>query len=150
MNTSHQKTYDFLKAHPCGVLSTASKDGLPWGAVVYYVADERLNFYFLTHTSSKKYKNLQEQPHAALTVADNDQQTTVQAAGKIATLEIGDEMNDAYRKIVEIHPPGEYSWVPPVSKLHNGETMVLKLTPTHVRFSKFIPSQSEPHIEEVI
>lgn len=150
MNTTQEKTYDFLKHHKFAVLSTATEDAKPWGAAIYYVVDEKLNFYFLTHTGTKKYGNIHEQPYVAITVADDDQQTTVQAAGKISEVGIGQEHDDAFRLLVEVHPPGQYLWVPPVSKLHNGDSVLLKITPEQVQLSVFHPTQNKPEIHKVI
>ena len=150
MNKPHAEAYDFLKKHKFAILSTASKDASPWGAAIYYTVDKDLHFYFLTHTASKKYKNIQEHPQAAITVVDDNAQTTVQAAGKIKEVPMGDEQNEAYRMIIEIHPPGEYKWTPPVSKLHNGDTMLLRFTPDHLQLSVFTPSQSTPNIKKII
>ncbi|HSX32614.1 MAG TPA: pyridoxamine 5'-phosphate oxidase family protein [Candidatus Saccharimonadales bacterium] len=150
MNKAQEKAYEFLKNHKFAVLSTATEDAKPWGAAVYYAVDKELNFYFLTHTGSKKYRNLQEQPNAAVTVVDDNAQTTVQAAGTITTIDMGQEHDDAFRTLVGIHPPGQYAWVPPVSKLHNGDSVLLKLTPDHLQMSVFYPAQSEPDIQKVV
>lgn len=136
--TSHQKAQAFLEEHKVAVLSTASEKGEAWGAAIYYVVDENLAFYFFTHVGSKKYRNLQEHPQAALTIVDDYQQTTVQASGKIAEVPMGEELDRAYRQLAQVHPPGQFSWVPPVSKIHDqGSTAVLKFTPDEVQYSQF-------------
>lgn len=140
--TSHQKAQAFLEEHKVAVLSTVSEKGEAWGAAVYYAVDKDLTFYFFTHVGSKKYRNLQAHPQAALTVADDYQQTTVQASGKITELPMGEEMNMAYRLLVQIHPPGQFSWVPPVSKIHDqGSIAVLKFIPDDMQFSQFKPEK---------
>ncbi|HSX29265.1 MAG TPA: pyridoxamine 5'-phosphate oxidase family protein [Candidatus Saccharimonadales bacterium] len=150
MDTPHKETYEFLKNHTCGVLSTASKEGKPWGAAIYYAADEQLRIYFLTHKGSRKFENIDEHPQAALTVVDNDAQTTVQAAGTVELVPIGNEHDEAYRMLVQIHPPGEYRWVPPVSKLHDGEIMLCRFTPQHLQLSTFDPDKSKADVHKII
>lgn len=147
----HTEVYTFLDGHKLGVLSTATKQAVPGGAAIYYVVDEALNFYFLTHSTSQKYKNVHENPEAALTITDDYTQTTVQASGRITEVDMGDEHDKAYRKLALVHPPGQFAWVPPVSKLHEGETRLLKLTPSALRFSSFTPEKSgSPLIKEVM
>ena len=44
-----------------------------------------------------------------------------------------------------VHPPGQFSWVPPVSKIHDqGATTVLKLTPETLQLSHFKPETNRP------
>lgn len=147
----HSETYKFLNDHKLGVLSTATEQAVPTGAAIYYVVDEALNFYFLTHTTSKKYKNIRENPKAALTIADDYAQTTVQVNGTITEIGVGDEHDEAYGKLAFVHPPGQFAWIPPVSKMHKVETRLLKLVPQSVRFSSFSPEKGGgPVIEEII
>lgn len=146
MDKKHQ-ALEFLKAHKLGVLSTVSADGKPWGAAIYFAVDEGFIFYFLTHTSSQKYKNIVENHHVSLTVADDFTQTTVQVAGVVGELESGEERERAFQLLSTIHPPGQFAWVPPVAKMHEGSIGVMKLTPSKMRFSNFKP---ETHLETSI
>lgn len=147
----HSETYKFLNDHKLGVLSTVTEQAMPSGAAIYYVVDEALNLYFLTHTTSKKYKNIHDNPKAAFTIVDDYTQTTVQAQGIITEVEVGDEHDKAYRKLATVHPSGQFAWIPPVSKMHEGETRLLKLTPQSLRFSNFSPEKSgDPQIKEII
>ena len=135
----------FLEQHKLGVLSTVSDKGEVWGAAIYYAVDEQLNFYFFTHIETRKYHNLKEHPQVALTVVDDYAQATVQATGQVTELPMGEEMNEAYRKLALVHPPGQFSWVPPVSKIHDqGATTVLKLTPETLQLSHFKPETNRP------
>jgi len=149
MTPDHKEAYDFLLSHKFAVLSTTSKDARPWGSTIYYVVDEKLNFFFLTRAQSKKYHNLQEQPQAAVTVTDDTEQTTVQAVGSVAQVPLGSEHDHVFRMIVRIHPPGQFEWMPPVTKIETGEMLLLKLTPENLRFSNFM-SKNEAYITEVI
>lgn len=153
MSETHKAALTFLEEHKLAVLSTASEKGEVWGAAIYYAIDEEFNFYFFTHVESKKYRNLKQHPQAAITVADDYKQATVQTAGKVAEIPMGEELNEAYRKLVLVHPPGQFSWVPPVSKIHDqGQMTVLKLTPETLQFSEFKPEthQSGEHVTRVI
>jgi uncharacterized protein YhbP (UPF0306 family) len=137
MKITYKEPYDFLNGHKLAILSTVGDKSRAWGSAIYYVADETLTFYFLTHADSKKYHNILKHPHVALTVADNDTQTTVQAAGLVERVPIGDEHDLALRKLARIRPSGEFSWAPPVSKLYDGQTILLKVQPNTLQFADF-------------
>lgn len=142
--TSHQKARDFLKEHKVAVISTVSEKGEAWGAAIYYVVGQNFTLYFFTHEGSKKYQNLKAHPQASITVVEDFQQTTVQAAGKVTEVPMGEELDMAYRLLVQIHPPGQFSWVPPVSKIHDqGSMTVLKFVPDEVQFSQFKPDKPQ-------
>lgn len=150
MDKKHE-TYTFLQEHQLGVISTISSDNKPWGAAIYYVVDEDLNIFFLTHTSSKKYQNMLHTLSVAFTVADDYKQTTVQMAGTIKELEVGEEHDAAYQKLAHVRPPGQFAWVPPVSKMHDGDRVLLKLIPEKVRLSRFKTSEEgETNIHDVL
>jgi uncharacterized protein YhbP (UPF0306 family) len=144
---SFEQTVTFLRDHHLGVLSTVSPQQEAWGAAIYFTIDETLNFYFLTHVDTDKYRNIKNHPQAAITVFDDDSQTTVQSSGSISEVPLGDENNDAYRRLAEIHPPDAMHWTPPISKTENGEIILMKLTPAIVKYANF----TEPvKIETVI
>ena len=143
---------DFLSSQTVAVLSTATKAGQPWGAAIYYATNETLHFFFMTHKESKKYRDLKENPIAAITVSSNEEQTTVQAAGEVIELEAtSEESSEAFRMLAAIRPPGELSWKPPVSKLDGGEIVVFKLIPSTLQFSQFgTKHQSQADVTQII
>jgi len=111
--------------------------------------DKDLNFFFLTHVQTTKYRNIQENPQGAITIADNELQSTVQAEGIITEVPIGPEHDHALRMLTQIHPPGQFAWTPPVTKMAAGELLLLKLTPKYLRFSNFI-ADNGAHIAEIV
>ena len=82
-----------------GILSTVSAEGRPWGSAIYYVTDEDFTFYFVTREGTFKYHNLDQQSHAALTVADPDTQVTVQAAGIVSKVPVEEYMDVVFHKL---------------------------------------------------
>lgn len=138
MKESYKEPYDFLSRHHLAILSTSDGKNDVWGAAIYYAVDESLTFYFFTKTGSKKYHNILKNPQVAITIVDDDAQATVQASGRAEEVSEGHELNDAYRRLVQVHPPGEFSWKPPVSKLEDsGSTAVFRLQPTMLQFAEF-------------
>lgn len=136
-----------------GVLSTVSADGEPWGAAIYYVADEDFTFYFVTRVETFKYQNLDKNPHAALTIADADAQTTVQASGLVTKLPPEEYVEIVFNKLGKIRPKGDPHWSPPLAKLHKGNYMPLQLLPTKLQYANYKDAKSDIHadyIEKII
>lgn len=79
----------FLKANTMAAVSTASNDGRPELAFVYYIIDDDLNFYFITRRDSQKFRNILENWRLAVAVADEDDVKTVQLSGRVE--EVTDE-----------------------------------------------------------
>jgi general stress protein 26 len=149
----HQKVHAFLKHHPMGILSTVTLDGAPWGSAIYYVADEDFNFYFVTRAKTYKYQNLDKNPRAALTVADIASQTTVQASGNITRVPVEDYMDVVFNKLAKAKPKDNGHWVPPLSKIHEGNYIPLCLTPFKLNYADYSQTKSDPHadyIEKII
>ena len=141
--------HTFLKDHKLGVLSVSTPDGKPWGAAIYCVFAHDA-FYFLTHTESEKYKLLRSNPNAAIVVTDDYKQITVQASGVVSEIELGDEHDEIMRFVAGVHPPGQFAWVPPVSKMHDGGTALIKLAPERIMYSKFNTQNGEPYVVDIL
>ncbi len=149
----YKRVHAFLKEHQVGVLSTAGEAGTAWGAAVYFVTDDDLNIFFVTRTGTFKYKNIEAQPFAALTVVDNETQVTVQLSGEILKMPINKYMHVFFDKFAAMRPEGDYHWAPPVDKVHEGNYMPLQLTPSHLQFADYGKHRIEVngnYIEQII
>ncbi len=149
----YERVHLFLKKHPMGILSTAGGAGSVWGAAIYYVTDDDLNIYFVTRMGTLKYKNIEAQPFAALTVADSEAQITVQLSGTISTMPISKYMDVFFDKFAAMRPEGDYQWAPPVDKVHEGNYMPLQLTPSHMQYADYGKHRIEAHgnyIDQII
>jgi uncharacterized pyridoxamine 5'-phosphate oxidase family protein len=142
---SHEKVHAFLRRYHMGILSTISKDGKPWGSAIYFIVDENFTFYFVTRAETYKYQNLEANPNVALTVADEENQTTVQLAGTISPLPYEDYLEVMFRKMPKIRPAGDYDWVPPINKLRAGNYMPLVLTPTKLQYADYKHVKHDAH-----
>lgn len=145
----HKKVHTFLHQHPMGVLSTVDGDGKPWGSAIYYVADADFNFYFVTRVETFKFGNVEARPFAALTIADPDNQTTVQVAGEITKVPVHEYMATLFDKLADIHRDGDVNWAPPISKVHAGNFMPLRLTPTKLQYADFKQKKSDIHTDYI-
>lgn len=149
----HQKIHSFLQHHPMGVLSTVSADGTPWGSAIYYIADKNFNFFFVTRVETFKYDNMDANPIASLTVADDTAQTTVQVFGTISHVPPQDYMEIVFEKLASVKPKDDHMWTPPLNKIHAGNYMPLRLTPTKLQYADFKKRKSDIHatyIEQII
>jgi len=82
-------TLEFLTAPQriTAVIGSCPTDGNTHVATVYYHVDKNLHFYFLTATNTQKYRNLLENPNAAIVVGFGPDYTTVQGQGAATLLE---------------------------------------------------------------
>lgn len=128
-----------------GVLSTSGVEDAPWGAAVYYLSDEDFNIYFVVRGESLKYANIAKNPYAALTVADNESQITVQLSGKVSTMPVQKYMDVFFDKFAKIRPEGDFQWAPPIDKVHEGNYMPLQLTPTKLQYADYGSRRIEVH-----
>src|SRR5262249_53886886 len=130
-----QKTLEFLKSHPLAVLSTISSDGSVDAAVIYAIVTDDLHFFFITKPDTKKAKNIVSNPQAALTIADQSLQTTVQVKGTIHDMQQATNYTQLFLNVAEsISSLG----TPPLSKLKSSTEYVLyKFTTQWMRYADF-------------
>lgn len=136
-----------------GVLSTATTESAPWGSAIYFYADENFDIYFVTRADTQKYKNITNNPEVALTVADEASQTTVQIAGTITAVPPHDYLEVLFHKLDKIHPRGDETWTPPPNKIHKGNFMPLKLTPSRLQYADYGTYKLDPdasYVETII
>lgn len=60
-------------------LATADDDGVPWGSPVEFVCDESLRFYWVSVFDARHSRNVEANPHAALSIYDSTQTPGVAA-----------------------------------------------------------------------
>lgn len=150
---NHAHVYKFLKTHHMGILSTVAEDGKPWGSAIYFAVDDDFNVFFVTRMETFKYQNLEKVPFAAMTVVDEEKQTTVQLMGKISKVPVKDYMDIVFTKLVAIRPDDDINWAPPIEKIHKGDYMPLQLTPTKLQFADYSKQSTDidhKYIEKII
>lgn len=78
---------EFLKSHNTMVIATASYEGEPQAATVYYVVDDQFNLYFMTSKGSKKCDNLRSNGKIAFVVGSGPEVVTMQGGGFTESLD---------------------------------------------------------------
>jgi uncharacterized pyridoxamine 5'-phosphate oxidase family protein len=121
--------YDFIKQYKLAVVSTASADHNPESALVGIAVSAELEIVFDTVKTSRKYKNMLQNPNVAVVIGW-DNETTVQYEG--AATELNGPDADRYKEIYfEAYPDGReraLSWP---------HIVHFKITPAWIRYSNF-------------
>jgi len=91
-----REIYDFIKRQKITVISTISKDNKPESAVIEFAETENLDLIFDTFSTSRKYKNLKENPYASFVIGW-DENITVQYEGVASEIK-GEEL-ETYKAI---------------------------------------------------
>lgn len=122
---------EFLKENNTIVIATASPEGKPQAATVYYLVDDDFNIYFATGRETDKFKNLQSNKQAAFVVGTGPAVITVQGAGRVQ--EISDnELSEKGRIGAELYFKALKEW--PVLKLPHGGLAFFKIIPDQMKF----------------
>lgn len=134
----------YLNKLNIAVLSTSSSNGYPYSAVIYFIADHYLNFYFLTLADTKKAKNLKENKNIALTTIDLPSMISVQTTGIVQ--EITDPEQYAYmvKNIGKANTnKNQPYWPQPISQLQSiGSLIVYKFVPNWLRIGNYAQKPS--------
>ncbi|MCC2630841.1 MAG: Pyridoxamine 5-phosphate oxidase [Candidatus Paceibacter sp.] len=87
------KILNFLKNHTLTVISTIDERGeKPESAVIAFAEKENLELIFATSNTTRKYKNLQKNPHVSFVIGWDSKIGTVQYEGSARELS-DDELN---------------------------------------------------------
>lgn len=129
----------FLADRKEGVLATTGPDGNPQASLVYYIADEDFNIYLLTLSASRKYMNVQKHPHVAFTVAETQAPQTVQLEGVAEEVPVDTPAaQDTVAELMQVLSSGSH--YPPLTKMDPSRVVLLRITPTSVRWGDFMYS----------
>lgn len=137
ISENKSKIVDFLMDNHLGVISTASPSGAPHAAVVHFVNDADLNFYFITKDNTEKDRNLQHNPKAAMAVYDAKTQTTLQISGETTVEKDPQKFMNIFTQILKISMDMSEGATPPVSKLKNGKYRLYVLQPHKIRIAEY-------------
>lgn len=120
------------------VLSTVDSDNKPHSAAMFFTVDEDLNFFLMTKSTTKKYLNCEKNKNVALTVIDPHVIKTVQVHGAIERVTDTEVTTKVIVALEEKNAVGGISyWPPPLSKIQEGEIVILKVTPTWLRYADY-------------
>lgn len=135
--TSLEQVYDFMRAHPVGVLATVDPNSNPHAVVVYYSVDEEGNLFFTTKRDTKKSDNIQHNNHVMLAVYEASTQTSLQISGTAEDISESPEANEVFQNTMHATLQTSESGVPPISKLYAGHYVAYKVRPAEIRMVSF-------------
>lgn len=128
IDTKHKKRVilNFIKRHEIGIIATLNTNNLPEAAVVEYGETNDLELIFDTFTSSRKYRNLLQNPRVALVIGWDDN-ITIQYEGETVELK-GEELERCKGSYFRKNPRAK--------KWENREGITyFKVTPHWIRYS---------------
>lgn len=79
----------FMKENKTLVLSTASSDGRPQAATLYYIVDNDFTLHCATHRESQKVRNIEQNKQVVFTIGFGPSPITIQGAGEAELLTDG-------------------------------------------------------------
>ena len=121
--------YSFIKQHRLTVISSINEALKPEAALIGFAISEKLEIIFDTLSTSRKYKNISQNPNVALVIGWGDE-TTVQYEGTASQL-AGPE-DDQYREIYyEVYSDGRDHAETWAGLVH------FKVSPKWIRYSNF-------------
>lgn len=118
--------YEFIGVNPFGTISTVNSQNKPGSAVVDLIALENLEVLFNTYTTSRKYKNLKNNPNVSIVVWDGDK-IQIQYEG------IAQEIEGTKLENYKAYYNGKTNWR--IWKIK--EYRYFKVTPSWIKFSDF-------------
>lgn len=134
-----QKITEELKStsQSLGVVSTVNEDAKakPQAATVYYVCNDALDIFFVTRSSSRKYKNIKSNPNVSFVITNEHPPKTIQLEGTAAEVTDPEEQIKYYDMLMARATASNP--MPPVTQIATGELVFLKMTTTWARFGDF-------------
>lgn len=115
-----------MNSYTLGVISTVSEDKMPHAAIVGFGQTEGLEILFGTDNSSRKYKNLRDNPHVAFVIGGETAET-IQLEGIARELNL-DELDIVRQNYWQKNPHAEGHHKNP------GERYFI-VTPTWIRYT---------------
>ncbi len=149
-NPDYAKIAAYIDRNPAAVLGTIGQDG-PHGTVIYVITASHSTLCFVTKNQTKKYQNILENPSICLTFFNDRESTTLQVAGKAYIADNSQGLKETVmEKITRAHAIMS-DWLPPVTKIQNGEYAVIGIEVNYARLSDYSGIDSNgPKITEVM
>ncbi len=137
MNNSTEQIAAGIKSlnQKLGVISTASIDGKPESAVVYFSSDDNLNIYFTTRSDNRKYKNISANPRVSFVIFSENPPETIQIEGIATAITDPDEQAALFSETVA--RAAKNNAVPPIDKISESEIMFIRIAATWARLGNF-------------
>lgn len=121
----NEKITEFLSKHILCTISTVTPDAKPEAAYVGFRHNKQLEMLIGTSKLSRKYQNLQQNPHIALVVADFEGEVQYEGVAEEVSLGSYDELTAA----------AVFETLPGIEKYRNDPNQTFfRIKPTWLRF----------------
>lgn len=144
LGRARQDALAFLKRHKTGVLATLSDENKVHASMIYYVADEHFNIYFLTLNTSRKYAAMTAHPETAFTVSTPDVPQTLQIEGIAEDITLDAEAAKKRDELFEVLNANPWFYAP-MTKLDPTEAALIWLRPTWIRWADYAFAEHDGH-----
>lgn len=144
LSENHPKIQSFLESHNVGILATASKEGVPHAATMYFIVEPNAQIYFVTREQTTKHHNISENPQVALAIFDAATQTTVQAMGNVEVVTDPTLQATIFSKVQAVTKATSGEHQPPLTKIDAGGYVTYLLKPQTLRMAEFIKAEYPP------
>ena len=125
---------EFVRSKSVAVLSTVTPDNLPESATIYFVIGENYTLYFMTKTFSRKYTNLEKNPHAALVIGTENEPATAQIQGIAEKITDPEEFDKRMEMLKQNFFKNDY--VAPLFQMapEKNDLVIYKVIPSWIRW----------------
>lgn len=127
---------DFIKSHYIAVMATVDENAQPSSSTIYYVLSKKDEIWFLTKSDTTKYKNLQVNGKASMTVLDQAKPSAVNLTGYVVEVEENSEKDEILQSITKLADEKLHDFAP-IIKLHKGSFRAMKFVPQQAIMSDY-------------
>lgn len=145
-----QQAYEFLNQINIAVLATVAENK-PLASTMYFVVESDLSVYFITEKETQKFQHIQKNPNVSLVVTNRESVQTMQIMG------LAENVTDAAKKTEIIQQMSAVNakknwlhWPPPISKVEAGEMVVIKVSPTWMRYADYLQDDATKIFSEIV
>ena len=139
---------DFLAKNKLCVVSTISPESKPQSAVCLYIADDDMNFYFVTRSQTRKVSNLRSNKNVALVIGTELAPFTIQAEGNAEPVS-GNSYDEFMNKFKE-RPDMQALYSGPFLMLPGADFTVFKVSTNWLRYMELNPATGEESYYQII
>jgi len=118
--SERKRIFEFLKAHPVGVLATVNPNHSPQASPIYIGVDKELHITFTTKRETRKYQNISQNGNVVLVVHDARNQTVVHVSGQAIETTDPEVQHAIYQGTLEAAKEVGEDIVPAIAKVTGG------------------------------
>jgi general stress protein 26 len=143
----NEKLQELLQEINCGVIASSGETGIA-SAAVYFALDKDLAVYFHTRVQSAKYKNMKANPEVSFVIFSEKLSVTLQMQGVASVVTDISSLGDIQQALVRRITKNEQT--PPLFDLDQSVMVLMKITPTWVKFGNFSHDKELNSVYETI